>query len=139
MMFPVGTLKNSTFFFTSTSFSDRAPPTKLTCSTMYPGCCIVSLGVDLKDVYCSSVTHLALTTYRLVTSDIRLNSMKKITPDLGFVGILNTIPSGLLFHSLFSTIFRVEPLNLLFVLSDGVRGRFISVSLSVFQSVCSAQ
>ena len=55
--------------------------------------------MDLKESYCSSVTHLALTAYRLVTSDMRLNSIKQIQPALVFVGILIAIPSGLLFHN----------------------------------------
>ena len=62
-----GTLKNSKFFFSSSSLSDRAPAMKLTCSTIHPGCDIVLLSADLKEAYCASATHLVLTTYRLVT------------------------------------------------------------------------
>ncbi len=100
---PLGTLKNSMFFFNSSSYSGCTPAMKLTCSTIHPGCCIVLLSVDLKDTYRSSATHLALTTYRL-TSDMTLNSIKEITHDMVFVGILNAIPSGLLFYSLSSVI-----------------------------------
>ena len=78
----LGTLKNSRFFFRS----------------------------DLKDVYCPSTTHLVLITYRLVMSDMRLNSINQITPDLVFVGILNVMSSGLSFHSRSGVIFRVEPI-----------------------------
>ena len=77
----------------------------LTCSTIHPGRCILLISTDLKDAYCSPVTHLALTTYWLVTSTMRLNSIKHITSDLVFVGILNAMSSGLLFHSLSCAIF----------------------------------
>ena len=86
-MLALGTLKNSRGFFSSSPFSDRAPAMKQICSTIHPGRCFVLLSADLKHAYCSSGTHLALPTYRLVTSDMRLNSIKQITPDLVFVGI----------------------------------------------------
>ena len=59
-MLALGTLKNSSFFFSSSSFSDRAARMKLTCSTIHPGRCIVLLSADLKDAYCSSAKHLAV-------------------------------------------------------------------------------
>ena len=125
-MLALGTLKNSRFFLNSSSFSDRARVMKLTCSTIHPGRCIVLLNTDLKDEYCSSttqfLTHLTLTTYRLVTSDMTLNSIKQITPDLVFVGILNEMSSGLLFHSLSCAIFSCGTPCLLFFSSTGVRG-----------------
>ena len=72
---------------------------KLTYSTLQPWRCIVVTSADLRDAYCASATRLALTIYWLVTSDMRLNSSRQITPTLVFVGILNAIPSGLLFQS----------------------------------------
>ena len=74
-MLAFGILNNSRFFFSSSSFRNRAPAMKLICSTIHPGRCIVLLSADLKDAYCSSATHLVPTTYRLVTSDMRLNSI----------------------------------------------------------------
>ena len=133
----LGTLKNFRFFFSSSSFSDLAPAMKLTCSTTHPWCCSVLLNADRKHSYCSSVYIEPSAIYRLVMSDIRLNSNKQITPALVFVGILNAMPSGLLFHSLSCTIFSCETPSLLFFASAGVRGRSISVSLAVFLSVCS--
>ena len=93
-MLVLGTLKNSRFFLRSSSFMDRAPVMKLICSTNHPRRCIVLLSDDLRVLYCSSTTHLALTTYRLVTSDILLNSIKQITPTLVFVGIFEGTTSG---------------------------------------------
>ena len=65
-MLALGTLKNSRFSFRYSSFSDRAPAMKLTCFTSHPGRCIDLLSADLRAEYCSSSTHLALTTYRVV-------------------------------------------------------------------------
>ena len=47
----LGTLKHSRFFFNSSSFIDRDPVMKLTCSTFQPWCYIVFLTSDLKDTY----------------------------------------------------------------------------------------
>ena len=70
---------------------------------------------------------------------MRLNSMKQITSALVFVGILNVIPSGLLFHSLSCVIFSCGTPSFLFISFAGVRGHVISFSLAVFHSVCSTQ
>ncbi len=69
----------------------------------------------------------------------RDNSSRQITPDFVFVGILNAISSGLLFHSRSSAICSWEIPCCLRIISARVIGRCISESLAVFHSVCSAQ
>ena len=68
-----------------------------------------------------------------------LNFNSQITPTLLFVGILNAIPSGLLFHSRLWAICSCGIPFFLRISSAWVRGRLISTYLAVFQSVCSAQ
>ena len=59
-MLSLGTLKYSRFFLIYSSFMDRDPSTKLTCSTIHPCRCIVLAITDLRDSYCSSTSRLAL-------------------------------------------------------------------------------
>ena len=69
-MLALGTLKNSRFFLSSSSLRDLPPAMTLICSTIHPGRYIVLLSANLRESYCSSATRLALTTYRLVTSNV---------------------------------------------------------------------
>ena len=73
----------------------------------------------------------------MVTSDIHLNSSRQITPALVFVCILNVMPSGLLFQNRSWAIFSCGIPVFLHISSTWVKGRLNSVSLAVFQSVCS--
>jgi hypothetical protein len=68
---------------------------------------------------------------------MRLNSSSQTTPVLVFVGILKAIPSGLLFQSLSWVMWSCGIPFSLRLSAVWVRGRLTSVSLPVFQSVCS--
>ncbi len=68
---------------------------------------------------------------------MRLNSSRQITPVLVFVGILNAIPSGLLFQSRSWATCSCGIPVFLHISSTWVKGRLNSVSLPSLQSVCS--
>ncbi len=134
-----GTLKWSRFSLNSVSFRDRVPVMKLSWCVTQPDRYMTLISATRRDSYCVITPLIDLTMQWLVTSDMCSNSSRQITPDFVFVGILNAIPSGLLFQSRSSSICSWKIPCCLRVVSARVNGRCISESLDVFHSVISTQ
>ena len=136
-MLTLGTLKYSRFSLSSSSCRDRAPAMnfpELICSTIHPGVALsyLSLIGKIDTVLLIRVWPLLRNTYWLVTSDIRLNSIKQITPALVFMDLLNAMPSGL-FCSKVDPVrsVHVEPLSFFAFLPRGSRTSHLSFSCRV--------
>ncbi len=132
LMLASGTLKR--FLLKSRLSTDRAPVTKLVCSTFQPCRCIAVLIALRRETWFSAVL-LALTRYRSQQSDILLWSKIQKVPAVSPTGERTAIPSGRIRQKLsFTTVSLVIP-SLIPVSSTGVRGRAISRARAAFHIV----